>query len=36
MVDADLRAMGQDLPNGQGSHPKENAVIPRQVGVIVD
>ncbi|NES21206.1 MAG: GDP-mannose 4,6-dehydratase, partial [Symploca sp. SIO3E6] len=36
MVDADLRAMGQDLPYGEGSHPEENAVIPRKVGVIVD
>jgi GDPmannose 4,6-dehydratase len=36
MVDADLRAMGQDSPNGDGSHSEENAVIPRQVGVIVD
>jgi GDPmannose 4,6-dehydratase len=36
MVDADLRAMGQDSPNGDGSHPGENAVIPRHVGVIVD
>ena len=36
MVDADLRAMGQNSPNGEGSHPEENAVIPRQVGIIVD
>jgi len=36
MVDADLRAMGQESPNGEGSHPEENAVIPRHVGVIVD
>ena len=36
MVNADLRAMGQNSPNGEGSHPEENAVIPRQVGIIVD
>ncbi|NEP12484.1 MAG: GDP-mannose 4,6-dehydratase [Symploca sp. SIO2C1] len=36
MVDADLRAMGQDLPNGEGSHPEENAVIPRHVSATVD
>ncbi|NEP55605.1 MAG: GDP-mannose 4,6-dehydratase [Symploca sp. SIO2G7] len=36
MVDADLRALGQNLPYGKGSHPEENAVIPRQVGVRVD
>ncbi|NEQ68657.1 MAG: GDP-mannose 4,6-dehydratase [Symploca sp. SIO1B1] len=36
MVNADLRAMGQDLPHGEESHPEENAVIPRKVGVIVD
>ncbi|NET57095.1 MAG: GDP-mannose 4,6-dehydratase [Symploca sp. SIO2E6] len=36
MVDADLRAMGQDSPNGEASPSSDHAVIPRQVGVVVD